>query len=333
MSTVVTGEAWEVSYGIEDTPGTAVAASKFLGLFDKATLPDPEIEMNPFYGAGGHMNRGYFRMQRGKWQLQGSFPDMILLSAHPLYLCMGKSSAISGGYNFDESCDLPSMTVTGTYIDCAGDVLLIRRYVGGKVGRVTLNCEEGEPAKLSLDDVTFLDIQHNLSGYPKYNAGVARETISYPTVQPFYFHGGTLTINGTVFARVRGFTFECNNNVEGRYYWASGNEFVPSSIIQGRREYSLTVKVDIDDNKLFQEIIQAGEYSDEFKGFPIIFKMERDTDDYVEIQIPYDTVSASNHGCFIKKGKLDIVPDPLVTQELEIIARKPRIVVKTNEVY
>jgi hypothetical protein len=221
--------------------------------------------------------------------------------------------------------------LTAQYWDIAGDSLLIRRYTGGKVGRFTLNCEEGEPAKITLEDVVFRDIQHNVSGIPKYNAAVGDESVTWPCIEPFFFHGGTLTLNDTVFARVRGFTLEINNNVEGRYYWKDGNEFVPSEIIEGRREYSMTCKIDIEDTKLFEEIMQVGVYSDVLQGFQVKWKMERETDDYVEITLPTGDPSCPNHGCFIRRGKHDLVGDPLVTAELEILGRYPTVTVKTSE--
>jgi hypothetical protein len=330
---IITSEAWECSYDVETTPGTPVSATRILGLFDRATLADPEIEMTPFYGAGGYQARGWYKMVRGKWTLTASFSDVIMLSAHPLYLPFGTKTEISGGYTFTEAGRIPSITLVAQYWNIQGEAQLIRRYVGGKVGRFTISCDEGEPAKISLEDVTFLDIQHNVPGIPKYDATVTAPTIPCVSLEPFYFHGGALTLAGNEFGRVKGFKLEINNNVEGNYYWKTGEPFMPSYIQEHQREYVMTVRVDIEDNALFEEILRAGEYDDGFTGFATTFKLARSETDYIEITAPTGTLGPCNQGCFIRKGKLDIVTDPLVTQELDILCRKPQVTVMTSETY
>jgi hypothetical protein len=118
MSDIVTGEAWECSYGIESIPGTPVAATRVFGLFDRATLPDPEIELTPWYGGGGSQKRGWWKMQRGRWTLSASFPEVVMLSAHPLFLPLGTKTVISGGYTFTEAGRLPSITLTAVLGYC-----------------------------------------------------------------------------------------------------------------------------------------------------------------------------------------------------------------------
>jgi hypothetical protein len=303
-------------------------------LFDRATLADPEIEMTSRYGAGGFQARGWYKMTRGKWTLQASFSDIVMLSAYPMSLQFGTMTPFAGGYTFTEAGRIPSMTMYSEFFDISGSSLLIRRYTGGKTGRFTLTCEENEPAKYSLEDLTFLDIAHNIAGIPKYDAGVISQSIVYPGMEPFYFHGGLLSLNNHTFGRVRSITIEANNNVEGRYYWKVGSPFMPSEIVEGRREYLITCKIDIEDNLLFQELVNCGVYSNTFQGFSLDFKMTRTAGtDYVETVFPASTPSASNHGCFIRRCKTDITSDPLVTAELEIVARNPACTVCTPETY
>jgi hypothetical protein len=335
---VVRGERWEVSYGLETTygsdPGTS-ALTGVLGVFDRATLGDPEIEFMPFWGITDTVGRTYAVAYKGKWAMSASFSDVLLLNGTTLFLPIGSctTTGVAAPYThtITEANVLKSITLHATYWDADGSIVLMRRYMGGKVGRATLAAEEGGQLRLSFDDVMFKNISHNKSGYPKYSSGIERPTIDYPTTEPYYFSMGKMTIGGVEFARLRNFRLDINNNCEPRYYVSdnSGEGRIPYEIREGHKEYSLAATIDVSDASLYEEVVQEGTYSNVFKGFQVVITFTRGTNDTITVTMPPSTPAAGTHaqGCLIKKGKLDIVTDPVVPQELDILVRSAQIVV------
>jgi len=230
-----------------------------------------------------------------------------------------------------ESNELHGITMHATFWDADGTIALMRRYHGGKVNRATISAEEGAQLRYSVDEIMFKDISHNKSTYPKYAAGVAEPTPVYPTTEPYYFSMGTLSLNESEFARMRSFRFDINNACEPRFYISdnSGSGRIPYEIREGRREYTLATVVDVSDASLYQEIVQEGTYSSVFKGFQVILTFTRAANDTITITMPPSAPAAGTHaqGCLVRKGKLDIVTDPVVPQELDLLVRSAQIVV------
>jgi len=201
-----------------------------------------------------------------------------------------------------------------------------RRWLGGKVGAMSILAEEGGLLTVNWDSLVFKDMIHNqashtagVSRYP--NAGeMAVEDgtilaaqgmpgyaimnkydvadIKLPTTEPYYFSGGSVKlIDGTEFARVRGFNIAINNNEDPRYYIGQrhGDHKGPSEIREQRREYSMTCTLALPDTgsntvvgtatnldkatSLFKELLLEGRYTANggHAGFAISLKFVRGT--------------------------------------------------------
>ena len=348
MSEIFRGEHFELSFGLEANygvdPGTSVLTTPF-GVFDRGQMADPEIEFTPFYGGGGVQARRYFRAYRGRWALEASVADVLLLDGKVLALPLG--SVVTTGpvgsvytHTISEETLLKSLTMHASFWradDAAGSPRLMRRYIGGKVGRATLTAEENERLRLSFDSVLFKNLSHNISGVDKYAAGVARPTVSYPTTEPYFFSGGILKVTGaqmteTTFARVRSFRLDINNNVEAKYYVAGHDPAIPIpyTVLEGKREYTLAVTVDPTDHDLYSEVLRSGRSGAGLEiGIKAVMTISRGTDDYIEISAPSGTPSLTNQGGFIRRGRLDIDSgSPAISQELEILTRSVSVVAK-----
>jgi len=197
-----------------------------------------------------------------------------------------------------------------------------RRWLGGKVGAMSILAEEGGLLTVNWDSVVFKDMIHNqpshTSSVTRYALATATTTddgattagqvmpgyaimnkydvadINLPTTEPYYFSGGSVKlIDGTEFARVRGFNIAINNNEDPRYYIGQrhGNHKGPSEIREQRREYSMTCTLALPDTgsnsamgvdkatSLFKELLLEGRYAANggHKGFNISLKFVRGT--------------------------------------------------------
>ena len=330
------GFANEVTYGTD--PGTS-AYSRVFVLVQNATLPDPVIDIQPIWTTGRSSNRNWYVAYKGKITLNGSIPDIWLLDGRSLVYPIGSvSSEVSGaGYTIHlitESLNLPSIAVHATYSDTSGAVQLMRRFYGGKVNRATIEANEGDFLKMSFDEVNFSNFAHSASGVPFYSASVADISSTYPTTQPYLFSYGSLTLDGTVFARIRNFRLSISNNLDPKYYITTGAAAsqLPYEYREYRREYRLSCQIDISDASLYKELVQQGVYSSVYKGFQVIIQFTRGANDSILLEMPSTTPAAGGDamGCLIMNAPHNIVTDSVVSVPLDIIGRNLAIQVTDN---
>ena len=201
--------------------------------------------------------------------------------AHPAGIIAQKVYSESGVTHYIiEQNDLDSLCLHLGMIDSAENSLqrFDRRWIGGKVGAMSIIAEEGGLLTVNWDSLVFKDMIHNqathiagVSRYPdaggmtlddgavpagaglpgyalmnKYDSGDIRLPIS----EPYYFSGGTVTLlDGTEFARVRNFAISINNNEDPRYYIGQryGSHKGPAEIREQRREYSINCTLALPD--------------------------------------------------------------------------------------
>ena len=156
-----------------------------------------------------------------------------------------------------------------------------RRWVGGKVGAMSIVGEEGGLVTVNWESLVFRDMLHNQSrhaGTTRYDPSTSINTdgatiepnmpgyaimgdipeskIKFPTTEPYYFSGGVVKLFGlagapTEFARIRSFTISVNNNEDQRFYITQryGDHKGPSEIREQRREYTMSCTVALPDTK------------------------------------------------------------------------------------
>jgi len=177
-------------------------------------------------------------------------------------------------HTISESDVLDTFTLHSTYNDSDSTAAnrLMRRHLGGKMSRATFITDEGEPLRMSWDEVLFQDIIHNqqlhsaiTGNISKYSATVAHPTVTIPTTEPYYFSEGTLTMFGVAFARLRSMRLEIMNNIEPHYYISdnSGAGQIPQELQEQRKEYRLSASISLPDSfaatattrSLFKELL------------------------------------------------------------------------------
>jgi hypothetical protein len=349
---VIRGENFKITYGVESAygtdPGTGSLVNSF-GVVQSATLADPTIDYLPFWGMSNQQYRNWYVAYKGKMALNMSIPDVMLLNGAPLFLPIGKCSVTgSGTYTHvaTETYDLPTITVHVTYTDTSlpynatTSNVLMRRYLGGKVGRATYAATEGGFLTMALDEIQFINMSTNLApsgsyAGPFYSSGVADVTPVYPTTQPYLFSYGSLKLGSSTFARIREFRLSVDNALEAKYYVTNqAISQLPYEYREGRRTYQLSVTTDIEDASLYKELIRQGTYTSSFTGFSfqMTFTRAGNSSDTIMFSSPATTagtggiptapaIGGAAMGCLIRSAPHNIVQDPIVGVSLDILCR------------
>jgi hypothetical protein len=337
---VIRGERFKLAWAPESTYGTdpgTLAYSYIFGVVQSATLPDPALELLPVYALGSNSNRNWYTAYKNRITLSGSVPDIWLLNGYPLYLAIGSVTTTGTNpytHEIVEQTALPSFAMHVTHLDSSGTVKLMRRFTGGKVNRMTIEANEGEFLKCSLDDIGFLNWYHDQSGETGYSAGVSDINPTYPCDQPYLFSMGELTVNGQVFARVRNFRFEVNNNLEARYYVTSNaGSQLPYEYREGKREYRFSCSIDVSDATLYKELARQGTYNSIFKGFKIKVVFTRGVGDTITLESPPGEPACGGDamGCLIRSAPHAIMDSPVVSVPLDILMRSVSISVVDDQ--
>jgi Phage tail tube protein len=339
-SVVIRGEQWKMSWAPEITYGTDPGSSAFtrvFGVVQNATMPDPNINWASFWGMSNSSNRNWSITYPGPISLTGSIGDIILLDGRALMYAIG-NSVDSGGptyvHTISEAVTLPSFALHLTEYGSDGSVQLMRRYLGGKVNRASIKASEGDYLKYSLDEIDFIGLEHNISSpsnLPFYSAGVTDPSgLVYPSTQPYLFSYGTMSLDGTTFARLRNFNLSISNSLDAKYYVQSASgSLLPYEYREGQRQYQLSCQIDINDTSLYRELVQMGTYSSTYKGFQVVIGFTRGTGDSITLSLPSTTPGAGldSMGCLIQTAPHNVSTDPVVSVSMTIIGRNLGIVV------
>jgi len=338
--TVLRGERFKLAFAHESVygadPGTA-NYTNFFGVVQTATLPDPLLDVTPIYALGTASNRNWYVAYRGRISIGGSIPDIWLLDGRMLYMAIGNIVVTSGSnpytHTIVETTALPTVSVHATHLNSDGDIVLMRRWHGGKVNRMTIEASEGDFLKASIDDIQFVGTTHNQNGETYYSADVADINPTYPSTEPYLFCGGSLSLAGNEFARVRNFRLEISNSLEAKYYiQKSDNECsrLPYEHREGKREYRFSCTIDASDAQLFKELVRMGTYNDTYKGFVLSIQFRRGSDpnDSITITSPASGVASSGGdamGCLIRTAPHNIMDAPVVSVPVDILLRNLKI--------
>jgi len=339
MSTpIIRGETWRLAFGPEsaygDDPGTAAIKYNF-GVVQSGTMPDPEYDWQPIWALGNASKRDFYINYKGKITLTGGIPDVWLLNGYPLYFPIG--AVVTTGeeapytHTISEASQLSSITMQHELFDSAGNSELIRRFSGGKINRASYSASEGEQLRMGIDEIIF-------NSYAKTgDSGIATDVASYPTTEPYLFSTGSLSIFGSEFARIKSFVLDVSNNIEPKYYISNdGGERLPLELREGHREYRLGLTVDIEDSTIFDELIKEGVEVTTFTGFDVSIVFTRGANDTITFTMPPSAaaVGGDAQGCLIRSAPHNIVGEPQVSVDLDVIVRSLKIVVVDDiEVY
>ena len=240
-----------------------------------------------------------------------------------------------------EQVALTPVTWNVSLVDDANTNIWQRRYVGGKIGSMTLSAEAGGLLTGGWDGVNFLDMVHNVKSHPslptnqpmprytsmqsiistkvgKYNSS---GTFDRPSTAPYYFSQGEVRMfnvaaaSGTALARLQNFNLSISNAPEPKYYVGAqyDGRRTPKEQFEGQREYTMSATLAHNDsaNKgtedvadLFRELLLAGDYrgGTAFKGFGIELTFTRDIENLNATETDYIKITIPNDGTAAQGG-------------------------------
>ena len=240
-----------------------------------------------------------------------------------------------------EQVALTPVTWNVSIVDDANTNIWQRRYVGGKIGSMTLSAEAGGLLTGGWDGVNFLDMVHNVKSHPslpanqpmprytsmqsitsskvgKYNSS---GTFDRPSTAPYYFSQGEIRMfnvaaaSGTALARLQSFNLSISNSPEPKYYVGAqyDGRRAPKEQFEGNREYTMSATLATNDsvNKgtedvadLFRELLLAGDYrgGTAFKGFGIELTFTRDIENLNATETDYIKITIPNDGTAAQGG-------------------------------
>ena len=133
-----------------------------------------------------------------------------------------------------------------------GQANVITNHLGGKVNRMTLTASQGDRLNLSLDEVIFRDLQHDVAlpstSVSKYTASPTVPTATKPTEEPMVFSEGTIGLFelGNTFARILSFTLSLDNQITEQRYQSkvtiaggTTTQQIPYELTEGQRVITL----------------------------------------------------------------------------------------------
>lgn len=332
----IRAEQWRLAYAVESSYGVdpstgGTGYTNFFGVVQEATLPDVQTDFQPFYGLGTESKRNWYVMYRGKQTMSGSISNFLLINGAVLYLPIGGTSAVPA-----EDVTLPSISLHAGYVNATGGASLRRRFHGGKVNRMTISANEGGFLTCSIDEMLFSSYTHNSTGGPtaSYAAitDIPAASAIYTCDQPWLFSGGTLSLWGTDFARVRNFRLSINNGCQPKYYITDdGADQLPYEIREGKREYSLSATIDIEDSSIYAELLNqgcSGQGTGNMVGFVTEIAFTRADGDSITLTSPagatgsYGTCGGDSQGCFIRSAPHNITTgDNLLGVPITVLMR------------
>ena len=263
MSTVFRTEycivEWSPETGGYGHKGTATDWKKF-GIHDTVNAPDPVEDWLPFFGVGSSRNRA--AMLPGKLNLKGSIPDIRARKVDNLVPLLGLAwgnvtgvgTITDGSSAIGNDERIPSFAMKISMRDTSGTYSLVRKYVGGKINRMTLAATEGEELKVNVEEMIFQDMMHNRVGVPQgYSADVTAPTSTGALLAGgrYLFAGASIMMGPVELMRVKSLSISIDNQIIPKFYLSNlngqGYSQIASELVEGKRQYTCNVTLDVAD--------------------------------------------------------------------------------------
>ena len=180
-------------------------------------------------------------------------------------------------YTFTEinSGELPSFALEITnekggitdanyFQDSLDEDLFSRVFTGCQVNTFTMNFEEGQELKASIDAVTRRGYDSNSNYTPKRRIRTPSSLFNHNASAdnlPFMFSDGTVKAFGQSLARVKSGTLTINNNITPQRYIGNYDRSIVSAHTAAQRTYEVNLNLQVTDRAIFDELRKADEVS------------------------------------------------------------------------
>ena len=221
-------------------------------------------------------------------------------------------------YSFTElnGHDLPSFALDVSYnkatntnryvLNDDGASQYSKIFTGCQVNTMTLNFEEGQELKTSLDLVTrsAFDGPENYTPHRSLEGATGLYNYDATTTSPYMYSDGTITLFGQTYARVKSGSLTINNNITPQRFIGNYNRQVTSAHIPAQRTYEISLTLLVTDKALWTELRSQEEY-DTNAGL-LELRFEKSSDDFIEIKLDDYIVQSVNYPFPDDKGPIEV---------------------------
>ena len=155
-----------------------------------------------------------------------------------------------------------NVTDANYFQDANDERLFSRIFTGCQVNTFTMNFEEGQELKATIDAVTRRGYDSNENYIPKRKvrtaSGLFNHNLSADNL-PFMFSDGTVKAFGQNLARVKSGTLTINNNITPQRYIGDYDRSIVSAHQPAQRTYEVSLNLQVTDRLIFDELRGADE--------------------------------------------------------------------------
>lgn len=234
------------------------------------------------------------------------------------------SFALEVSYEKDDIADANRYTggldTTSPYAD-----IFTRVVTGCQVNSFTMNFEEGQELKCSLDMVArrLFDVP---SGYAPRNGKTNaltnlanfRNNADFDpddNVQPYFYSDGTITLYGQTWAKIKSGSLTINNNLTAHRYIGNYSKDMVSAHVGGQRTYDLSFTMLITDMKLWNYLREEGEHLGSDNKILLKFSKDAEYDQDLDSDLEAADVA---HADMTDADYIEIQLEDFITQSLDI---------------
>ena len=166
-----------------------------------------------------------------------------------------------------------------------GASMYSRVFTGCQVNTMTLNFEESQELKTTLDLVTrsAFDAPENYTPHRSLEGATGLYNYDATTTTPYMYSDGSITLFGQTYARVKSGSLTINNNITPQRFIGNTNRQVMSAHIPAQRTYELSLTLLITDSKIWKELREQEEYDTDTGTIKLRF--EKSASDFIEIEL------------------------------------------------
>ena len=189
-------------------------------------------------------------------------------------------------------------------------------YTGMQVNTLTLNFEEGQEVKASVDAVCRKAHDAEEAYIPKRNIqdhanlfnrkALTGQTKTGDDTKPFMYSDGSVKMFGQTLARVKSGSVTINNNLTPQRYIGNYDRTIASAHVAGQRTYEIQLSMLIVDNTMWAELRNQNETGTSVGDIELEFEKDGNANDKIELKLKDYVTTAVDIPFPDDKGPLEV---------------------------
>jgi hypothetical protein len=285
--------------GVESTPGTGVAPTKFLPVKDVDFAVETDfIDIREIRGS-----RQAYQTFDGPIRSSVNFTSAFYPAGAMGVLLKGLfgsvttaaagASATAKEHTFGDAAVLPSISFERSDSRTAGSAIIHERLVGAKVESMGFSCAFGEDVEVSVA-AQALKFPEDPAGHPG--------AFTYPAMNPFIFTGASVDVAGTPNDFFKSIDFEFTNTLERQEALRGTREAY--AMFEGGLECSLSATMVFADLTMYNRLKNSEEFSMVITFTGDVADAATTPDTFYTAEFTFPRVKVSNYGLPMTAGEV-----------------------------